>query len=381
MITEEQLKGFIKFAINRKVSPPLSDPEWKFLELEGHIDRIKRAANLQRERLVGDAARSIRNQRAAQGSGEPARPMASGLQPPSTMRTWVLSRLMACEAARDERVRSYRESYLKDRLLTWDEVGDWIEQKAEEQPAVTQYLKVALPPGSSVRLTEDGVVVEPALEHPIPANTVDVTSNAVVFARPGDQSTTRVPTREGALDDLHAVAQHLMSRYGWTDDQATMFVLTGMTPLLNPVWAGLRYESEIPAASRITLVIDPVLTQQEVAENYARLRQQMVGGRYRPQSEERLALALFAAEHGRLAWMNAEVEQPTWKELLALWNRENPDQAIDPQTGKPKYDEEKGVANFARDCKVAQTRLLFPRFSAVEGAQLYEHKTTKKEGK
>ena len=142
------------------------------------------------------------------------------------------------------------------------------------------------------------------------------------------------------MDELRRLSVRLGKKYSWTEDQGTVFVLSGVTPLV----AGIRLETDIqsehPAASRITLVIDPLVSPQEVLETYSELRQKVLKGTHRPISEKHRMLAVFAAERRPLA---------TWAEVMEAWNRAH-----------EEYQYET-VTVFARDCTAAKRRLLRPK--------------------
>ena len=78
--------------------------------------------------------------------------------------------------------------------------------------------------------------------------------------------------------------------------------------------AGIRLETSVqtehPAASRVTLVIDPLLSPQAVLETYSELRHKVLEGSYRPLGEKHLRLAVFAAERRPPA---------KWAEVMQAW--------------------------------------------------------------
>ncbi len=93
----------------------------------------------------------------------------------------------------------------------------------------------------------------------------------------------------------------------------------------------------------MTLVIDPVVSPQDVFDSYAKLRERMVEGTARPLTEKHLRLALFAAERRPPA---------KWAPVMEAWNDKYPDWRYEKET------------LFARDATAAQNRILRPRLDA-----------------
>jgi hypothetical protein len=72
-------------------------------------------------------------------------------------------------------------------------------------------------------------------------------------------------TADGALDRLRVLAETLAKVYGWTPAQASIFVLSGVPPLIATVRitrssAKVRHHADLVWARRITLDIDPAST-------------------------------------------------------------------------------------------------------------------------
>jgi hypothetical protein len=338
----------IRLLIDGELTEPLSDEEWGFLLLQGQVGQIRRVLGeraRQTEQMT-KAARTIRNLRATQG-----RPVVGESEPAGRMgpseghRRYALSRLLALEADTDERVAGFRDAHLAgypDRTLPWEEIGDWIAARAEADGAATTFALVALPPGATTVPGPEGLRVEDSA--PLSDLRIEgaLQARMLSFGLPGSKWVQRVAVRTGGvLDELWHLCAHLVRRYGWKEDQAAVFVLSGVTPYMPGIAFETVYRDDYPAASRITLVIDPVVAPQEVMARYSRLRQQMLPGRYRPLSDKHLRLAVFAAEH--------RPSGATWAKLMELWNQEHPEETYTQATV------------FARDCSLARKRLLQPR--------------------
>ena len=137
------------------------------------------------------------------------------------------------------------------------------------------------------------------------------------------------------LERLRQISDRLSRRYRWQEAQATIFVLTGRTPLVPPAEAKIEREA-------IVLTVDPSLTPRQVADRYRQFRKDILGGgRIKALSLKHLRLAAFDADRP---------SQETWKKKMDAWNRSAPEEEW-------RY---KNDGRFKRDCLQAKRRLLAP---------------------
>ena len=146
-------------------------------------------------------------------------------------------------------------------------------------------------------------------------------------------------TANGCLDRLRMTSERLVYNYGWLPHQATLFVLTGEAPPLNPIRVENRITFTLGALSRITLTVDPTISPRELMTAYRQLRRAILGHRYRSMSKKHIELAVF--------W-SLRLEKESEQSRLAAWNRIH---------RKWKY---KAKNTFKRDCVIAVQRLLHP---------------------
>ncbi len=235
----------------------------------------------------------------------------------AVLRRQTVSLLLAEDAAKLAEVESFREGVLGSRLLGLDQVEYWIqEQMPDKQISVDDPNSVTLRYGS---------------HH-------------------DDYERVAFVHRHSTLAELRWIARMLAPSYGWGESQATVFVLTGLTPLVQRIgldWKAVRPRSRVgpdnidhpTAGERIILTVDPTITPSELRAIYAGYRQQLLGPRHQPVREKHARLATYTSS----GWKGS-----SWAERMALWNQAFP---------QWKYGH---LSNFKRDCLKARTRLLYP---------------------
>lgn len=295
--------------------PDLTDGEWSLLEDDGHVREYDSGA-VDLDHLVE------RVKRLRQAIGEsPARERtievaeAGKLARRATTRAQALSALLAVQAAQDPSVVDFRRKELRSHLVKPERVGEWVERRKSEP---SELLTVdAKRPDQTLKRSR--LVLEYAV-----APSLYVQHVAVAL--------------HSSLDWLRRVSESLASRFAWWPAQGSLFVLTGLVPIIPPIRSTTTRRLPITATSRITLEIDPTLTPREVAGYYATARKGLLGRRSRRMSEKHLRLAIYAATH----------KDGTWAERMLGWNIENPDRPYTHST------------NFQRDAASALRRLLNP---------------------
>jgi hypothetical protein len=271
----------------------------------------------------------------------------------------AVSRLVANLAAERADVSSFRSdltSQVPPELLPWEGLHDWITAQSfaevrAQRPQLWAMDHVELPAEYAADI-ERAVSGAASADHPARAialqlQPADLRQQAhplwLLYAKKGEDVVWGYGVGAGGvLDRLRRLSQRLAEAYRWSEAQATIFVLTGLVPLI----AAITGESDapeddaegtLPILSRITLQIDPTTAPSEVAEQYTALRRWLYGERHRDLSEKHTQLALFAA---------TELKHTTWAARMARWNAAHAEWA---------YTE---VSNFSRDCLQAQRRLL-----------------------
>jgi hypothetical protein len=137
------------------------------------------------------------------------------------------------------------------------------------------------------------------------------------------------------LDTLLRVCSALSNRYPWDKSQAAWFVLTGITPLIFPIEAEYREQTDpdyaqqnreevaragwgdeqligVPDTSQIKLAIEPWVSPDHVREVYQDLRRRVLGDKKQPWERNLRVYAFVKARKGK----------DEHSALPVLWNRE-----------------------------------------------------------
>lgn len=331
-----------------RLVPDLTPSEWEWL-VEGHyISEVERGEasiedlDLQLRRLPHRRAAVAQDHEPKMldvQTPRPARPDGT-----ANKRWRAISLLLAQEGEKDPEVHEFRADVLHGQLLGLDEVDAWIKQQAEADGPPTRYLDgVPIPPGTAmVRYDADFWPDPPiVIDEASPLRGYGNRGTRLAYAVPGERWQRLQPTASGGiLERLRQLSDDLSHRYRWQKAQATLFVLTGATPVVSPLSTTFQYRGPVEAAGRIVLTVDPALTPREVAEAYRRVRKDLLETATRPISDKHLELAVFGSDRA---------QEETWAERMRVWNKKHPQWAYSR------------AANFARDVQRAEQRLLHPR--------------------
>ena len=265
----------------------------------------------------------------------------------------AVSRLLAIEAGNDIYVRGFREMHLGSPpadLLSWDEVEGWIEAQAAEAGEPTWFLEVPVPADLVIRGDAERrtfVLSAPATTKEVPE--VSTRWSYLAYGGPQSQHVQHAPVKaDSVLDELRKITEDLVKRYAWKPEQATVFVLTGIVPLVSLARLTRTYSAALPVTSRIEISVDPMVTAEELAEYYRPFRQQMMPGRRnRALDAKHTELAIFAASRD---------PQEPWQETVAAWNDSVRTEHPDWRYGEMQKP------NFRRDVSQARERLLHPPY-------------------
>lgn len=154
---------------------------------------------------------------------------------------------------------------------------------------------------------------------------------------------------------LHDLSGALAARYAWEENEATRFVLTGLTPRVRPLTAqhAIHGDSEGDEFSYafITLKVVPWLSGQAVKDAYISVqRDSILGHQSRRLSDKNLKLLRFVVER-----TDPTGPKPKGKELVKEWDLENPQWAYGTDT-----------RTFWRDYNRARNAVISPDYGRRE---------------
>lgn len=320
----------IRSALEQALKSRITDAMMEYLTELGYIDDVKwdlkdinDLADIVRsiKRAAGDSAGGIKNPDML-SSGN----ISKESIPTARLRSQALSILLAKEAEKEGDIRAFRHGVLGGNLLQLDQVEDWVRSQAESDGPETVWLKVPVRYDSEGRITTRSIIGSGntswglEMERVVPEDVKqeeilgDVEVRYIEYSVPGGEWAKLQGTASGGvLERLWRISRFpLASNYPWTTAQSTMFVLTGLYPEVRGIEAESVMPRPVKAATRISLVIDPTVTPDEVRDEYHRLRQQILVGRYKTRSDKHLRLAAFIAERP---------DEESWQDRMLAWNK------------------------------------------------------------
>jgi hypothetical protein len=339
-------------ALRKKVEKilklPVPDLLWNIALKENYVSEVLkggRGANTPEsfaDRLRDWMAGSAYQERAPQFI-TPARRQRRGKTVQSHQES--VSEAIAEIVRQKKEVQSFRSDVLNGQLLRPEEVEPWIEAHRKD---ATYWHAVIVRLKPDFKFDDRGELqLKPLLTSVEPDNIERFANvDSLDYAKPGSDWVHRVPIgRDGTLRVLHELSKDLATYFHWQEAQATVFVLTDLTPVIDtetisaspPPWVTLPYGGMEPLAClvRVTLKIDPMITPEELAKKYAVVRNRLLVKKPRALSEKHLALAVFAAKHPVLN-----------RDAMEQWARESPQWSY------------QRVSLFVRDARTARSRLL-----------------------
>lgn len=294
-------------AVERALGRPIREKVWQVLEEEEYV---RQAIDDEEEEGRGVGVKflleKVRKFESLSRFDEPAPPVEEEKETPPDRRFWALSRIVACLANQNQEVQKFREEVLGGRLLSLEEVPQWIEKQAsKEQHTLTISLNVTAGEGWEERFLEEAKrFVEAEKAGGVWPHKEDIT--LLDYISPPSQWIHRVAiNKNGVLGRL----KHIAAKFKgiWNEAKAVHFILTGQALPVSPA----RIRTTYGAVPRITLEVSPHLKPEEVAKVYGKAKREyeQYFGQRRKLSEKHLMLAIFGAE-----------EEGSWGQLVIKWN-------------------------------------------------------------
>jgi hypothetical protein len=272
-----------------------------------------------------------------------------------------LAEFVADEASKDEAVQHFRRIQFGGGLLAWEHMEAWILEQAERDGYPTWWLSDLPVPRAYVtnELLEGTTSQVQPLEIDARQVIEKATFRKLAYTVPPDVEGREIPTADGVLepdageqrfivgDDgmlvpldrppksvlepLRRLSIRLTHEYGWDEAEATVFVLTGKTPVHSPITDTFQFRN-LPAIPRVVLTIEVLASAAEVAKYYEQVRRDIIGSQtwHRDTLKKQIRLARFAA---------TRPNNETWETRMAAWNQ-------DPQHARWPIRQ---TSNFQRD--------------------------------
>jgi hypothetical protein len=251
----------------------------------------------------------------------------------------LLSGLAADHAAQQPAVIDFRKEVLSDRLLDPKEVEPWINGQAKLDGPASHWLGDVLVP-SKHQFEFDAkigrLMIRPELK--VSQLRCSASLQFLDYAALPDLWVRRVPTAAGGvLERLKHLGEDLIRSYDWEAAAATLFLLTGRIPLIQPIVLKFTWSTATFKRRVVELSVDPAVSPAELAKQYGVLRGKLISGRrVRSLSDKHLQLASFLAEK----------PDESWASRFHRWNKAFP---------KWKYVH---ASNFRRDALKARERVV-----------------------
>ena len=219
----------------------------------------------------------------------------------------ALAEILALEATHDPEVREWRARHLPDGLVSEAELVDTLAR-------IGEWPRWAKLPAQAIARRNATTTAE--------KRTALAEAKAEVIWRARTTSTTS--SANEALRDFARIADRLARGFKWLPDDILIFFVTGRAPRYFPVIVRTR-STDRCATSRITLEVDPRISQRELARAYtdAQANGRLVGvagGTSRRIEPRAAALAVFIAGHLSAPWRE---RQKLWNEEHAEWQSQD----------------------------------------------------------
>ena len=271
----------------------------------------------------------------------------------------AFSSLLASEAGKHAAVVGVRRDVLKSKLLSFSVMAAWIERRGQYSlwlsdktsgvptpPRPTGWAVIPIPATSTIGRTENRrYKIDPQLRRSYIDHT-ELEARFLHYLDPSQRRRVLAVSPDSVLDQVRCAGEYCAETFGWTLPQATVFLLTGHTPLVPPI--NVRVESKpLTGCTRLVLNIDPRTPPARVAAEYTKAKHKLAGRRTRWLSTKHLRLAEFCTRYAG---------DKDWGACMDAWN----------QAVKSKSERYKGANVFKRDALEARRKLLQPSYVTSE---------------
>jgi hypothetical protein len=243
---------------------------------------------------------------------------------------WARSLRAVAEADTEPDVQQFRHDVLGDTLLTLEQVGSWVERQQVIDGPPTVRVLLPMPAGwrdgdpvtaasitvggISRYVAQSGVGVQVGVEPELLDHTAE--PDLLAYTVDGEWVSSAFVNRNGVLGKLRTLSERLAKRYNWQPAQASVYVLTGLTPVVRIFTLTTTMGT---SGHHVTIDADPDVPVELVADVFKRARRDLLGPRARRPFGRGVRLVVHAAERPGVA------TRGLWQQ----WNRAHPDEQFD----------------------------------------------------
>ncbi|MCF6096773.1 hypothetical protein L1766_07150 [Thermovorax subterraneus] len=316
---EDELKSYVAKRLKKK---EINDKVWQKLKEEGYVEevlldyedsllyllkRYKQEEKFYNEAFK-DGAETAVNVYSARKLFPP--PKNTEGQSAITEEDIALSKVIAYKLSQLPLVKQFRRQELKNRLLSLDEMEEWIKETAKRDGQPTLYAKKPIE-----RIEFIGNEIKPVLKQ----EDKYIVEGPILLAFPSKTGwVEHIPINvNGVLGRLKKIAERITKVYCpiWSEAQAVGFILTGKPPIIPKLQYSLSLTSS-EGLCWVTLKFDARITPQKLAKEYTKIRKKILGNHHIvPLTQKHLKLAEFVSENK---------EGLTWRKLMRKWNEAFP---------------------------------------------------------
>lgn len=220
-----------------------------------------------------------------------------------------LSRAIATiqASADDSQVQAFREQYLPEGVIHIEQIRDWLrDHQRDGAPILSLTVEIAGETAERFRSTQAGQQVLRGQPLEIPSDAIRVLSAGIVGTLTYKGKVYPVQ-HDGALYALLQVVQRFMQQYGWAEDSAIEFVLSGKVPEGLAIRYSVSYALNRPPVATLQI---PLHTEPETVQTLYKTIRAYWNSRVRGITEEAVNIVRFVLANRAEKW---SVIEQKWK--------------------------------------------------------------------
>jgi hypothetical protein len=307
--------------VERRLRLRIPPALWREAEREGLVGELEIAANDKEEReALANLRRFFTRRMEPKAKSDSVYSTTALARAFVAMQARAVSELLPSLEVGDilYPLRALREQHLQGEFVPVEKIPDWLEQHQYDGNLLPATRRLWLYPETESRVLDailagQSVTLEP--------NEVWITEQPLVrlFYKGKPYSVLH----DGALFNLFHAVYGLMDICGWREDDAIEFALANRVPDGLPTMVRVEWNL-IWSLSFVSLRVPLYIQPEEVGKLYSQVRREHLKGRKRCKGIEP-----FTARFVRFVEVyRLEHPRAKWKEIIAEWNRQHPNEAI-----------------------------------------------------